>query len=247
MNAGEREQVSAQVREPARAGEREPGLGRVIRATLRRELLIALRRPGDVINPLMFFLIAVTLFPLGAGSDAELLGTIAPGVIWVTALLAVMLSMDSLFRSDYEDGSLEQLLLVPQPLYFLLLTKVLSHWLVSSLPLVVLAPILAVMLALPGEGMGVLVLSLLLGTPTLNLIGAIGMALTVGLSRSGLLLAVLVLPLFIPVLVFGTGAVQAALNGLSAAGLLAVLAALLALALSLSPLAIGAALRISIS
>lgn len=223
------------------------GLRRVILATLRRELLIALRRPGDIVNPLMFFVIAVTLFPLGAGNDEEFLAGIAPGVVWVTALLAVMLSMDSLFRSDYEDGSLEQLLLVPQPLYFLLLAKVFAHWLVSSLPIVILAPVLGAMLALPGEGAGVLVLSLLLGTPTLNLIGAIGMALTVGLSRSGLLLAVLVLPLFIPVLVFGTGAVQAALGGLPAGGLLAVLAALLMIALTLSPLAIGAALRISIN
>lgn len=222
-------------------------LRRAVAAALRRELLIALRRPGDVVNPLMFFIIAVTLFPLGAGGDPEFLSGIAAGVVWVTALLAVMLSMDSLFRSDYEDGSLEQLLLLPQPLYFLLLTKVFSHWLVAGLPIVILAPVLALMLALPDEGMGVLVLSLLLGTPTLNLIGAIGMALTVGLSRSGLLLAVLVLPLFIPVLVFGTGAVQSALNGLPSAGLLAILGALLVLAVILSPLAIGAALRISIN
>ena len=225
----------------------EVSLGQVIKATLRRELLVALRRPGDIINPLMFFIIAVTLFPLGAGDDAAFLGGIAPGVIWVTALLAVMLSMDSLFRSDYEDGSLEQMLLIPQPLYFILLTRVFSHWLVSSLPLVVLAPVLATMLSLPREGIGVLVLSLLLGTPTLNLVGAIGMALTVGLSRSGLLLAVLVLPLFIPVLVFGTGAVLAALNGLPVAGILALLGALLLAAITLSPLAIGAALRISVN
>lgn len=226
----------------------EAGLRQVIGAALRRELLVALRRPGDVINPLMFFIIAVTLFPLGlGGGEEEGLALVAPGVVWVTALLAVMLSMDSLFRSDYEDGTLEQLLMTPQPLYFLLLAKVFGHWLVSSLPLVLLAPVLGAMLALPNEGLGALTLSLLLGTPTLNLIGAIGMALTVGLSRSGLLLAVLVLPLFIPVLVFGTGAVQSSLTGLSPAGLFAVLAALLALALTLSPLAIGAALRISIN
>lgn len=225
----------------------EAGLGRIILATLRRELLLAVRRPGDVINPLMFFLISVTLFPLGAGADEAFLAGIAPGVLWVTALLAVMLSMDNLFRSDFEDGSLEQLLLIPHPLYFLLLAKVFAHWLVSSLPIVLLAPVLAVMLALPGEGLGVLVVSLLLGTPTLNLIGAIGMALIVGLSRSGLLLAVLVLPLFVPVLVFGTGAVQAALAGLPVSGLLALLAALLAGAITLAPLAIGAALRISIN
>ncbi|MDT8399111.1 MAG: heme exporter protein CcmB [Pseudomonadales bacterium] len=216
-------------------------------ATLRRELLIAMRSPAAMLNPLVFFVIAVTLFPLGAGGDSEFLSAIAAGVIWVTALLAVMLSMDSLFRSDYEDGSLEQLLIGSQPLYFLLLTRVFSHWLVSSLPLVLLTPVLASMLALPQEGMVILVLSLLLGTPTLSLIGAIGMALTVGLSRSGLLLAVLVLPLFIPVLVFGTGAVQSALNGLPVSGLLALLGAILALALALAPLAIAAALRISVN
>lgn len=222
-------------------------LSGVLKATLRRELLVAFRSPGDFINPLMFFVIAVTLFPLGGGADPEFLSGIAPGVIWVTALLAVMLSMDSLFRADYEDGSLEQLLMSPQPLYFLLLTKVFSHWLVSSLPIVILAPVLALMLALPEQGILPLILSLLLGTPILSLIGAIGMALTVGLSRSGLLLAVLVLPLYIPVLVFGTGIVQSALNGLSISGLLAILGALLALAISLSPLAIGAALRISVN
>jgi heme exporter protein B len=195
----------------------------------------------------MFFVIAVSLFPLGGGSNPEFLSGIAPGVVWVTALLAVMLSMESLFRADFEDGSLEQLLLSPQPLYFQLLTKVFAHWLMTGLPLVLLAPVLAYMLALPAEGYLPLLLGLLLGTPTLNLIGAIGMALTVGLSRSGLLLAVLVLPLSIPVLVFGAGMVENALNGLPVAGLMAVLGALLTLAVTLSPLAIGAALRISVN
>jgi heme exporter protein B len=222
-------------------------LSGIMRATLRRELLVALRSPGDILNPLMFFLIAVTLFPLGTGGDSELLGAIAAGVIWVTALLAVMLSMETLFRSDFEDGSLEQLLICGQPLYFLILTRVMSHWLVSGLPIVILAPVLAMMLALPEAGRGILVLSLLLGTPTLSLLGAIGMALTVGLSRSGLLLAVLVLPLFVPVLVFGTGAVQAAIAGLPVGGLLAVLGALLLMATSLAPLAIVAGLRVSVN
>lgn len=218
-----------------------------LRAGLVRELLVALRSPGNIVNPLMFYLIAVSLFPLGGGAEPAFLSSIAPGVIWVTALLAVMLSMESLFRADYEDGSLEQLLLSPQPLYFQLLTKVFAHWVVSGLPLVLLTPLLAMMLALPGEAYGALLLGLLLGTPTLNLIGAIGMALTVGLSRSGLLLAVLVLPLSIPVLVFGAGMVDAALNGLPVTGLAALLGALLMLALTLSPLAIGAALRISVN
>lgn len=219
----------------------------IVKATLRRELLIAFRSPGDIINPLMFFVIAVSLFPLGVGADQAFLSEIAPGVIWVTALLAVMLSMDSLFRSDYEDGSLEQLLLSPQPLYFVILAKVASHWLVSGLPLVILAPVFASMLALPGQGLLPLIASLLIGTPILTLLGAVGMALTVGLSRSGLLLAVLILPLYVPVLVFGTGVVDSALNSLGTAGLLSLLGAMLVLAISLAPLAIIAALRISVS
>lgn len=229
------------------ASRRQLGLAGTLGAVLRRELLIALRSPGNIVNPLMFFVIAVALFPLGGGSDQQYLASIAPGVIWVTALLAVMLSMESLFRADFEDGSLEQLLLSPQPLYFQLLAKVLAHWVMSGLPLVLLAPVLAYMLALPAEGYLPLVTGLLLGTPTLSLIGAIGMALTVGLSRSGLLLAVLVLPLSIPVLVFGAGIVENALNGLPVTGLLALLGALLTLATTLSPLAIAAALRISVN
>jgi heme exporter protein B len=227
--------------------ENRPGLGAVIAGTVRRELLLALRSPGEVINPLMFFVIAVTLFPLGGGVESSFLSSIASGVIWVTALLAIMFSMDSVFRADYEDGSLEQLLMSPQPLYFLLLAKVFSHWLVACLPIIVLAPVFADMLAMPVEGRLPLVLGLLVGTPVLCLLGAIGMALTVGLSRSGLLLAVLILPLYIPVLVFGTGMVQAAMSGLPYAGLLALLGAILVLTICLSPLAIGAALRISVN
>jgi heme exporter protein B len=227
--------------------ESGPGLGAVIAGTVRRELLLALRSPGEVINPLMFFVIAVTLFPLGGGVESNFLSSIASGVIWVTALLAIMFSMDSLFRADYEDGSLEQLLMSPQPLYFLLLAKVFSHWLVACLPIIVLAPIFADMLAMPVEGRLPLVLGLLVGTPVLCLLGAIGMALTVGLSRSGLLLAVLILPLYIPVLVFGTGMVEAAMSSLPYAGLLALLGAILVLTICLSPLAIGAALRISVN
>jgi len=222
-------------------------MGSVILATIRRELLLALRSPGDVINPLMFFVISISLFPLGGGADTDFLSGIASGVIWVTALLAIMFSMDSLFRADYEDGSLEQLLMSPQPLYFLLLAKVFSHWLLSCLPIIILAPLFAEMLAMPDAGRMPLVLGLLLGTPILCLLGAIGMGLTVGLSRSGLLLAVLILPLYIPVLVFGTGMVQAAMGSLPYTGLLALLGALLIAAICLSPLAIGAALRISVN
>ncbi len=222
-------------------------MGSVILATIRRELLLALRSPGDVINPLMFFVISISLFPLGGGADTDFLSGIASGVIWVTALLAIMFSMDSLFRADYEDGSLEQLLMSPQPLYFLLLAKVFSHWLLSCLPIIILAPLFAEMLAMPDVGRMPLVLGLLVGTPILCLLGAIGMGLTVGLSRSGLLLAVLILPLFIPVLVFGTGMVQAAMGSLPYTGLLSLLGALLIAAICLSPLAIGAALRISVN
>lgn len=223
------------------------GLGSVVVATVRRELLLAFRSPGDVINPLMFFIIAVTLFPLGGGADSAFLSGIASGVIWVTTLLAIMFSMESLFRADYEDGSLEQLLMSPQPLYFLLLAKVLSHWLIACLPILILAPVFAVMLAMPAAGILPLILGLLAGTPILCLLGAIGMALTVGLSRSGLLLAVLILPLYIPVLVFGTGMVSAALDSLPYTGLLALMGAMLVLAICLSPLAIAAALRISVN
>jgi heme exporter protein B len=222
------------------------GIGGSLWATLQRELMLAMSSPGKMVNPLMFFVIAVSLFPLSGRLDQAVLGTIAPGVIWVTALLAVMLSMESLFRSDYDDGSLEQLLLSPQPLYFQLLVKVLGHWLVTGLPLVVVAPLLGLLLNLPSPGYVPLLLGLLLGTPTLSMIAAIGTALTVGLARSGLLLAVLVLPLSIPVLVFGAGLVDTALNGLPLLGLLAVLGALLVAALSFAPLAIGAALRISV-
>jgi len=223
------------------------GLGAVMMATVRRELLLAVRSPGDIINPLMFFVISVTLFPLGEGAESNFLSSIASGVIWVTALLAIMFSMDSLFRADYEDGSLEQLLMSPQPLYFLVLAKVFSHWLMACLPIIVLAPVLALMLQMPASGITALMVSLLLGTPVLCLIGGIGMALTVGLSRSGLLLAVLILPLYVPVLIFGAGVVDAAINNMAYSGLLALMGAILALAISLSPLAIVAALRISVN
>ncbi|MEI7949615.1 MAG: heme exporter protein CcmB [Gammaproteobacteria bacterium] len=222
------------------------GLAGSLGTTLQRELQLAFSSPGRIVNPLMFFVIAVSMFPLGGRMSAEVLGTIAAGVIWVTALLAVMLSMESLFRSDFDDGSLEQLLLSPQPLYFHLQVKVLAHWLVTGLPLVVISPLLGLLLHLPEAGYGPLMLGLLLGTPALSMIAAIGTALTVGLARSGLLLAVLVLPLSIPVLVFGAGLVDTALNGLPLTGLVAVLAALLVLAGTLAPLAIGAALRISV-
>ncbi len=188
-----------------------------------------------------------TLFPLGVSPEPTLLAILAPGVVWVAALLATLLAMDSLFRSDFEDGSLEQILLSPQPLFVVVLGKVLAHWMMTGLPLTLMAPLLGVMLFLPAEGMQGLMLSLLIGTPTLSLVGAIGAALTVALRKGGVLISLLVLPLYIPVLIFGTAAVEAALTGLPVGGHLALLGALLALGLALAPLAIAAALRISVS
>ncbi|WP_232848874.1 heme exporter protein CcmB [Amphritea pacifica] len=214
---------------------------------LKRDLLLSYRRKSDLVNPLIFFLMVATLFPLGVSPDPTFLADVAPGVVWVAALLATLLSMDSMFRSDFEDGTLEQILLSPQPLYLVVLAKVLAHWMLTGLPLTLLAPVLGVMLFLPAEGMGGLVLSLLLGTPTLSLIGAIGAALTVGLRKGGVLISLLVLPLYIPVLIFGSAAVQGAVTGLPLGGYLAILGAMLSLGLVMAPLAIGAALRISVS
>ncbi|QFU00490.1 Heme exporter protein B [Halomonas sp. THAF5a] len=231
----------------SRCREPEGGAGVAIRATLKRDLLLLLRRRSEVLNPLVFFALVITLFPIGISPDPELLATIAPGLLWVAALLAALLSLDSLFRSDYDDGSLEQLLLSPQPLPALALAKVAVHWLLTGLPLALMAPVLGIMLALPAGSYAVLALSLALGSASLSLIGAIGAALTVGLSRGGVLLSLLVLPLYIPVLIFGAGAVQAAIFGAGVAAHLAILGALLAVALILAPWAIAASLRISIN
>lgn len=233
------------------AGERqanERGLSAlgVIAALIRRDVLIALRRRAEVANPLLFFLMVCTLFPLGIGPEPARLAALAPGVIWVVALLACLLASDGLFRSDYDDGSLEQMLLSPASLYLLALAKSVAHWLVAGLPLVVMSPLMAVLLQLPGAAIPALALSLLLGTAVLSLVGAIGAALTVGLRRGGLLIALIVLPLYIPVLIFGASAVQAAADGFGSAGQLAVLGALLALAVPLAPLAVAGGLRISV-
>jgi heme exporter protein B len=217
----------------------------VIAALIRRDMLIALRRRAEMANPLLFFLMVCTLFPLGIGPEPTRLAALAPGVIWVIALLASLLASDGLFRSDYDDGSLEQMLLSPVSLYLLALAKSIAHWLITGLPLALMSPLIAVMLQLPGKAMPTLALSLLLGTAVLSLIGAIGAALTVGLRRGGLLIALIVLPLYIPVLIFGAAAVQAAADDFSSAGQLAVLGALLAAALPLAPFAVAGGLRIS--
>lgn len=214
---------------------------------LKRDLTLSYRHRAELLNPLLFFVIVITLFPLGVTPDPKMLAMMAPGVIWVAALLAAMLSLDSLFRSDFEDGALEQIALNHHPLALLVLAKVFAHWLVSGLPLILLAPLLGVLLFLPSEAMTTLIASLALGTPVLSLVGAIGVALTVGLRRGGVLLSLLVLPLYIPVLIFAANAVNHAAGGMDVSGQLYFLGALLMLALTLSPFAIAAALRISLS
>jgi heme exporter protein B len=213
---------------------------------LKRDLLLAFRRRSDVATTLFFFLIVSSLFPLGIGPEPAVLSSIAPGVLWVAALLAGMLSLTRLFAADYADGSLEQMLLTPQSLTLLVTAKVLAHWLVCGLPVVLLAPLIGLQYALPNDALLVLIISLLLGTPALSLIGAIGAALTLGVRGSGLLVALLVLPLYIPVLIFGAGAVAASQHGMSAQAHLSLLAACSVLALVLAPLATAAALRISV-
>jgi heme exporter protein B len=216
-----------------------------LRCVVVRDLTLAMRRRADVLTTLFFFVIVVSLFPLGVGPEMKTLRLMGPGVVWVAALLASMLSLGRLFSADYSDGSLEQLVLAPQPLAVLVLGKVLAHWLVSGVPLVLMAPLLGVQYGLSAQALGILVLSLLLGTPVLSLIGAVGAALTLGLRGGGVLVSLLVLPLYIPVLIFGAGAVEASVTGLGAQAHLSLLGAFLAPALVFAPWATGWALRIS--
>ena len=218
----------------------------VFAAVLRRDLLLAWRRRSDVLTALGFFLLVTSLFPLGVGPESALLLRMAPGVLWVSALLAAMLSLQRMFASDYADGSLEQMLLSSTPLALLVAAKALSHFLLSGLPLVLVAPVLGLQFGLDGPALGILMLSLLLGTPTLSLIGSIGASLTLGVRGAGVLLSLLILPLYIPVLIFGAGAVEAYASGLGPGGHLSLLAALLVLALFFAPLATTAALKISL-
>jgi len=224
-----------------------PSLSRAFALLLWRDLLLAYRRRTEMINPLLFFVLVTTLFPLGIGADPALLREVAPGIIWVAALLAAMLSLDSVFRSDFEDGSLEQFLISAQPLSILVLAKVVAHWLITGLPLLIVAPLLGLLLDLPAASISTLLVTLALGTPVLSMIGAIGVALTVGLHRGGVILSLLVLPLYIPVLIFAANAVESAGAGLPIMAHLSLLTALLVLSMSLSPLATAAALKISLS
>ena len=211
-----------------------------------RDLMLAWRRRADVLSTLFFFVIVTSLFPLGIGPETQLLRSIAPGVVWVAALLASLLSLGRVFQSDEQDGTLEQMLLTPQPLYLVVVGKVLAQWLVSEVPLVLIAPLLGVQFGLASDTLLILFVSLLIGTPILSLIGSIGAALTLGLRGGGVLIALLILPLYIPVLIFGAGAVDASINGVSSHANLYLLGALLVVSLVFAPWATSAALRISL-
>ena len=210
---------------------------------IRRDLSLALRQGSDSLMVLGFFVVAVVLFPLGIGPEPQLLARIAPGILWVSALLAAMLSLDRLFQTDYEDGSLEQMVLAPIPLEFTVMAKVLSHWLTTGLPMLIIAPVLAILLHLDSAGFIALEAGLALGTPILSLLGAIGAALVLGARRGGVLMTVLVLPLAIPVLIMGSGIIDAARQDLPYQSLLLLLAAILTVSLPLAPWAAAAAIR----
>jgi heme exporter protein B len=241
---GQQQSLSVPVLDPVTTS---PGLLQSMVAVLRRDLRLSVRQKQDLLNPLLFFVMVVALFPLGVSPESAFLKEAGAGILWVGALLATLLSLDHLFRFDYEDGTLEQMALQPQPLFVLVLAKTLAHWLVTGLPLVILTPMLGMMLFLDGNSVAVLCLTLLIGTPVLSLIGSVGAALTVGLRAGGVLLSLLVIPLYIPVLIFGTGTVMAAAGGSDVSGHLALMAAILVLAVILAPLAAAVALKISLS
>lgn len=220
---------------------------RVFWCVLTRDLTLALRRRTDVLTTLFFFVIVVSLFPLGVGTERQVLQILGPGVVWVAALLASMLALERLFAADYEDGTLEQMLLTAQPLSLLVLAKIAAHWLLTGLPLVLIAPLVGMQYHLTDTAIGVMMLALLLGTPVLSLIGAIGAALTLGLRGGGILLSLLILPLYIPVMVYGAGAIEVSVIDLSdTLPYLGLLGAFLLVALIFAPVASAAALRISV-
>lgn len=236
--------IQAAIDTHARASE--PSLIAAFVAIVRRDLLLAMRRRADVLTTLVFFVIVTSLFPLGIGPEMATLRTIGPGVLWVAALLAAMLALGRLYAGDYGDGTLEQLALTPHPLSVLVLGKVLALWLTTGLPLVLIAPLLGLQYGLAGEALATLVFALALGTPVLALVGSVGAALTLGARGRGVLVSLLVLPLYVPVLIFGAGAVDAVASGLDAGGHLSLLAALLLVSLVVAPLASAAALRIAL-
>ncbi len=218
-----------------------------MKALLRRDLMIALRERGDMLQPVLFFIIVVSLFPLSVTPDKTLLMQAGPGIIWVAALLATLLALDGIFRPDHEDGTLEQLVLSPHPLSLLVLAKTLAHWLVTGLPLILISPLLGVLMQLSGDAIIVLSCALILGTPALSLIGAVGVGLTVGIRKSGVLLSLVILPLYVPVLIFGAGAVQATMVTLDPQPHLLLLASFSLFSLAVCPLASATALKISVN
>jgi len=224
-----------------------PGIGDAFFATVKKEVVVGFRNRGDLANPLIFFLCIIVFVPLGISPDGNVLSSLAPGMIWIIALLATLLSLDRLFQSDFDDGCLEQTLVSGQSLYWVVIAKVLVHWLMTGLPLTLLAPLLGVMMSLPNEGYLALMLSLFLGTGSLSLIGSIGAALTVALRRGGLLLSLIIMPLYVPVLIFGASVVKNAIDNGPIAGQVAILGAFLLLSLVLAPMAAAGALRISIN
>jgi heme exporter protein B len=217
-----------------------------LKQMMRREMTLAFRRKADLANPLFFFLIVVSLFPIGVTPDLERLSVMAPGVLWVAALLASLLSLDLLFRHDFEDGSLEQMMLSSVPPQLLVLCKIMSHWLVTGLPLTLLSPVLSVMLALPSKAIPLMMLTLAIGTLTLSLLGSVGAALTVGLRKGGLLLTILIMPLFVPVIIFGTSAIQAFINDMPWIAQLSLLGAFSAGSFAISPWLTVAALEVTV-
>ena len=216
-------------------------------AIVYREALLAYRHRAELLNPLAFFVMVITLFPLAIGAEIVLLKRIAPGIIWVAALLASLMSIDNVFRADYEDGTLELMVMTPHPLSLLVLAKVIAHWLLSGVPLLCIAPLMGVMLHMDVEIIGILWITLLLGMPVLSLIGGIAASLTLGLSKGGILVAVLVLPLYVPILIFASSAVDAAMAGLPVVGHLSMMCAILCLAMTLTPLPTAVALKMSLS
>ncbi|MDF8361274.1 heme exporter protein CcmB [Achromobacter anxifer] len=224
----------------------QPSIANPVYVVICRDLKLALRRRSDALIPLFFFVVVVSLFPLGIGPEREILRRIAPGVLWVSALLASMLSLNRLFEQDYADGTLEQMLLSPTALAMLVVGKITAHWLLSGLPLALLAPVLALQFDLPASSLWILTVSLVIGTAVLSLIGAVGAGLTLGVRTGGVLVAVLVLPLYIPVLIFGAGAVDASIIGRGASANLSLLAAVFVLAAFFTPFATSASLRIAL-
>ena len=213
----------------------------------KKDVLLAFRQRSEIINPLLFFLIVISLFPLGIGPEPQLLSRMAPGIIWVAALLSTMLGLDKIFRDDYQDGSLEQLLMSPYPASLIVIAKIAAHWSITGLPLVLLSPIFGLLLNMDSNSMQAAVVTLLIGTPLLSLIGAIGAGLTVGLQKGGILLSLLVLPLYIPVLIFATSAIDTSAMSLDYSAQLAILGAMLAVGLVMAPFAVSSALKVSVS